>query len=177
MSGRSHIRKGAGRAQCLAFGLAGVMGLLAQAPAGVAIPAVTGRSMRVAPASSAAGALSDWTQDHFDPAHSGSNPYEHIRSPANVSGLVPKWAINEPLFVRGTVVVAHGIVYVGGADASNISIGRVFAWEAQTGQEVWEAVQPDGGAVRASACAAGWSSWASSLRRLTPHERGASFGR
>jgi hypothetical protein len=60
-----------------AFGLVAVMAVLAPARVG-AVTTTAGKE--VAPA-----AQSDWKQEHFDPGHSGSNPYEHILSPANVA--------------------------------------------------------------------------------------------
>lgn len=125
-----------------------VFGLLGRVPIAVDASGTMGSSARsVVPSDAAQGAQSGWTQDHFDSAHSGSSPYENILNVANVSGLVPKWTTGEPIRVQGTVVVAHRVVYVGGQDSSEPTLGHVFALDAETGEELWEATQPGGGAL------------------------------
>jgi hypothetical protein len=59
----------------------------------------------------------NWSQFHFDPAHSGSNPFENLIFPSNVSLLVHRWTgqMTGQSFGLGPVQV-NGIVYDGWSD-------------------------------------------------------------
>jgi len=67
----------------------------------------------------------DWSQFHFDAAHSGFNPYENVIGPANVSGLKTAWTAPGIGSVGTSPAVAGGVVYVGSA-----STGKLYAFSA-----------------------------------------------
>lgn len=75
----------------------------------------------------------NWTQFHFDPCHTGYNPYEQTLSPANVANLVLDWQYNIPsnIDMYSSPAVVNGIVYVG-------SVSGVYALDAGTGALVWK---------------------------------------
>ncbi len=75
----------------------------------------------------------NWGQFHFDPCHTGYNPYEKILSPATVGNLVVDWQYNIPsnLDMYSSPAVVNGIVYVG-------SVPGVYALDASTGALVWK---------------------------------------
>jgi hypothetical protein len=67
----------------------------------------------------------DWSQFHFDAAHSGFNPYENVIGPSNVSGLKTAWTAPGIGSVGTSPAVAGGVVYVGSA-----STGKLYAFSA-----------------------------------------------
>jgi outer membrane protein assembly factor BamB len=74
----------------------------------------------------------NWAQFHFDPCHTGYNPYEKILSLSTVPNLVVDWKYNIPsnLDMYSSPAVVNGIVYVG-------SVPGVYALDANTGALVW----------------------------------------
>ncbi len=64
----------------------------------------------------------DWPSFHFDPVHSGFNPYENVIGPANVTGLKTAWAMAPGVAgsVGSSPAVAGGVVYVGAAAGGNL---------------------------------------------------------
>jgi outer membrane protein assembly factor BamB len=73
----------------------------------------------------------DWPQFHFNPCHSGYNPYEFILSPDNVANLVPLWIAGYRYPYFSSPAVANGVVY----DGSGTS---VYALNAGTGALIWQ---------------------------------------
>jgi outer membrane protein assembly factor BamB len=64
----------------------------------------------------------DWSQFHFDAAHSGFNPYENVIGPANVSGLKTAWTMTPGVTgsIGSSPAVAGGVVYVGASGGGNL---------------------------------------------------------
>jgi hypothetical protein len=102
----------------------------------------------------------DWSQFHFDAAHSGFNPYENVIGPSNVSGLKTAWTAAPGIGSVGTSpAVAGGVVYVGSA-----STFKLYAFSAagttgcsgtpKTCQPLWTAAT--GGIALSSPTVAGW---------------------
>jgi outer membrane protein assembly factor BamB len=84
-----------------------------------------------------------WPQVGFDAAHTNSNPYETTLSAANVSGLVPKWRVQDNanpndllLPTDGTPIVSDGKVFVAGGD-------QVQAMSEATGAQMWTFTTPE----------------------------------
>jgi outer membrane protein assembly factor BamB len=101
----------------------------------------------------------DWSQFHFDAAHSGFNPYENVIGPSNVSGLKTAWTAAPGIGSVGTSpAVAGGVVYVGSA-----STFKLYAFSAagttgcsgtpKTCQPLWTAAT--GGIALSSPAVAG----------------------
>ena len=81
----------------------------------------------------------NWTQDAFDVAGSGYNPFEWRLTPARIGGLSPLWSalkLRRAYHVgdvhQGQPVVASGRVYVAGAD------GGVHAFRFSDGSHRWQ---------------------------------------
>jgi outer membrane protein assembly factor BamB len=81
----------------------------------------------------------DWVQFRYDPAHSGTNPYEHVLSPKNVHKLKVKWKHRLAYDSRSSPAVVDGVVYVG--DDSN----DLYALDAKTGKQIWRYTTSDTG--------------------------------
>ncbi len=81
----------------------------------------------------------NWPQFHFDAAHSGCNPYEHILSRTTVSNLTWNWTYADP--GGGTFtspVVANGVVYAASSYGNQMSqYGYLYALNANTGAFLW----------------------------------------
>jgi outer membrane protein assembly factor BamB len=76
----------------------------------------------------------NWSQFHFDPCHTGYNPYETILSPANVGNLVLAWNVQQPgEAVYTSPAVINGVVYFGSSSGD----GLVYAVNAATGDRKW----------------------------------------
>ena len=90
-------------------------------------------------------AVIDWAQFHFDPCHTGFNPYEFVLSPGTVVDLRLQWATG-PVSASSSPAIVSDAVYVGTLDFN------VWALNARTGVLLWQ--YPTGGAL--------------SLRRLWP---------
>jgi outer membrane protein assembly factor BamB len=79
---------------------------------------------------------SDWPQFRGGPWHSGTNPYETVLGPGNVSDLSVKW--HSPLNASvSSPVVRDGVVYIGSAADSSLYALREgdgrLAWTAKLG--------------------------------------------
>ena len=72
-------------------------------------------------------AVVQWPQYHFDPCHTGYNPYEFFLSPATVGNLVLDWSYTTGYNVISSPAVVNGVVYVGSID------GNLYALSASTG--------------------------------------------
>ena len=82
----------------------------------------------------------DWSQFHFDPCHTGYNPYETILSPANVANLVLDWKYEAPLdqeYLESSPALIDGLLYFGGT-----GFGNVYAVNARTGGRNRECSEP-----------------------------------
>ena len=84
----------------------------------------------------------DWTQFHYDPQHTGFNPYEKVLSPANVAGLSQAWQYTTGGPIFSSPAVANGVVYVGTYNSF------LYALDARTGAFKWSYLT--GGEVRSS---------------------------
>lgn len=74
-----------------------------------------------------------WSQFHFDPCHTGYNPYETILSPANVGNLVLDWELRIPgTNVTASPAVVGGVLYFGTEGDSGL-----HAVDARTGNMLW----------------------------------------
>jgi outer membrane protein assembly factor BamB len=73
----------------------------------------------------------DWKDLQFDDANSGSNPYENVLDPTNVSGLRVAWRDWLRGWSGSSPVLADGIVYVGSNNH------RLSAFDADTGRRPW----------------------------------------
>jgi outer membrane protein assembly factor BamB len=76
----------------------------------------------------------NWTQDGSGPTHNAYNSYESVLTPADVSRLAVKWAVDPgyPSAWTAGPVIDNGIGYVAGEDS-----GRVVAVQMSTGKELW----------------------------------------
>ena len=81
-------------------------------------------------------AKGDWTQYRFDPAHHGVNPNETILSRATVGNLTVKWRVAVGGGGLPSASVAGGRVYVV-RDAADDPGGKLYALDANTGQQLW----------------------------------------
>jgi outer membrane protein assembly factor BamB len=103
----------------------------------------TARAQRLTPSDPSCGGtvnnkpFVNWSQFHFDPCHTGFNPYETVLSPANVANLVLDWKYEAPDHegFESSPAVADGLLYVGGTGFGD---GNVYAVNARTGAGVWE---------------------------------------
>ncbi len=73
----------------------------------------------------------NWYQFGYDVAHTGTNPYENILSPANVSQLTLDWSYPTGNVIFSSPAVANGVVYIGSQDPD------VYALDARTGAKLW----------------------------------------
>ena len=75
----------------------------------------------------------NWSQFHFDPCHTGFNPYEKVLSPSTVRNLVVDWQYNisSNHDMYSSPAVVNGILYVG-------SVPGVYALDASTGALIWK---------------------------------------
>ena len=74
-----------------------------------------------------------------DATHTRSNPYEHILSPATVSGLTQGWTYPAVGSISTDPVVANGIIYFGSLDKSLYALdarSHSIRWNFQTGGAV-----------------------------------------
>jgi outer membrane protein assembly factor BamB len=81
----------------------------------------------------------EWVQFRYDPAHSGTNPYEHVLSPKNVHKLKVKWKHKLAYNSRSSPAVVDGVVYVGD-DSTDL-----YALDATTGKQIWRYTTGDTG--------------------------------
>jgi hypothetical protein len=82
----------------------------------------------------------DWLQFGGDPQHSGNNTAETALTPANVSGLVPKYQVTLPATADGAPVFLEGVTTPSGMkDLLFVTTrdGRIIALDAQNGAQVW----------------------------------------
>ena len=79
-------------------------------------------------------ALIDWPEFGFDSCRTGFNPYEFVLSPATVGTLVVDWQYSLAPVVFASRVVADGVLYFPGGDAS----GTVYAFNPRTGAVLWQ---------------------------------------
>src|SRR5438045_9222880 len=56
-----------------------------------------------------------WSQEHFDAAHTGLNPFETVLGPTNVPELRLALALSMPLTILKNVVVGNDLVYAVGS--------------------------------------------------------------
>ena len=68
----------------------------------------------------------------FDACHTRTNPYEHVISSTNVTGLSRAWFHTTNWAVTASPVVANGTVYIGSTD------GTMYALDAVTGASKWQ---------------------------------------
>src|SRR5439155_12467105 len=91
----------------------------------------------------------------YDPAHSFFNTGERILDPSNVGQLENQWSFavgSQGIIVPMSPAAAVGRrVYVG----SSNSDGKLYAFDAVTGEVVWSASTPNQSAVTAAAVAGG----------------------
>ena len=85
----------------------------------------------------------DWPQFHFDPCHTGYNPYETLLSRGNVGHLFVDWQYKTDTSASSPAVV-NGIVYAGSIEND----GNVYALNASTGAKLWS--YATGGGVEGS---------------------------
>ena len=71
----------------------------------------------------------DWAQFHFEPSHTGLNPYENVLSPDTVGGLTLRWSYPASNFSLSPTV-ANGVVY----EASDY----LYALNASSGALLWQ---------------------------------------
>ncbi len=75
----------------------------------------------------------NWSQFHFDPCHTGYNPYETILGLANVGNLVLDWELRIPgTNVMASPAVVSGVLYFGTEGDSGL-----HAVDARTGDMLW----------------------------------------
>jgi len=74
----------------------------------------------------------NWPQFHFDPNHSGCNPYESMIGSNIVGNLTLAWEYETIGQIEGSPVVANGMVYIGSQDYN------LYALNATTGALVWK---------------------------------------
>lgn len=74
-----------------------------------------------------------WPKFHYDLASAGFNPHETILSPSTVGGLQVKWTFYLRWASLASPAVVDGVVF-----AANHA-GRVYAIDAATGIELWNA--------------------------------------
>src|SRR5579884_1403697 len=75
----------------------------------------------------------NWDEFGYNLQHSGTNPYENVLNPSNVSGLGLDWTAATGDDVASVPAVVNGVVYVGSYD------DNLYAFNAQTGAELWKA--------------------------------------
>ena len=80
----------------------------------------------------------DWPQFHYNLQHSGTNPYENVLGPANVSRLGTDWIARTGSYIFSSPAVANGVVYVGSEDHN------LYAFNAQSGALLWKAPTGNG---------------------------------
>ena len=73
----------------------------------------------------------DWTTFGFKSRHDRVNPYEHVLTTSNVSGLALDWRVSTGDSIYSSPAVAGGVVYVGSNDR------KLHAFDASTGAELW----------------------------------------
>jgi outer membrane protein assembly factor BamB len=71
----------------------------------------------------------DWVQFRYDPAHSGTNPYENVLSPKNVKKLRVRWTYGFADRESSPAVVG-GVAYISAGE-------YVSAVKATTGKDLW----------------------------------------
>lgn len=110
-----------------------------------------------------------FTMGNFDLRGSRSLPNPSggslTRSAVAASGLEVKWFAETDHPVAGVPVVAEGVVYVGTATADGSGLGSVYAFDAETGAELWQAGSDEGisGGVVASPLIAGGTLYVGTL--------------
>jgi outer membrane protein assembly factor BamB len=65
----------------------------------------------------------NWAQFRYSVRHKGSNPYENVLNPGNVSGIDQDWSFTTGNQVVSSPAVANGVVYTGSDD------GNVYAFD------------------------------------------------
>ena len=101
-------------------------------------------------------AAADWPQVGGGPGHIGWTSGEQVVDSTNVSTLTRRWSSvvgSTTARTSGAAAVAGGIAYVGAADTATPGAGAVYAFDASTGLQVWNAAVA--GAPTAPAVAAG----------------------
>src|SRR5205823_12932806 len=88
-----------------------------------------------------------WTQNHFDAAHDGFNPYETILSPSTVGGLGVKWTAHGTASLEQMTNPLVTATRVYGAGDQNGSTSWLLAFDRSTGALLWQASQPFGSSV------------------------------
>jgi outer membrane protein assembly factor BamB len=81
----------------------------------------------------------NWVQFRYDPAHSGTNPYEHVLTPKNVHKLKVEWKHKLAYNSRSSPAVVDGVVYVGD-DSTDL-----YALDAKSGKQIWRYTTGDTG--------------------------------
>jgi glucose dehydrogenase len=84
----------------------------------------------------------DWAQFRDTSQHKGTNPYENVLSPANVTDLDVAWSATTGNQISALPAVANGVVYIGSQDS------HLYAFNAQTGTQLWSA--PTGNGIYSS---------------------------
>jgi outer membrane protein assembly factor BamB len=99
--------------------------------------------------------LVQWRQPHFDAAHDGYNPSEHVLSSSTVSGLQVRWTGIAPVWFQGGLVVTANAVY-GAGHAENI-LGATWlgAFDRATGVSRWRVKQAGANTASGVSFAAG----------------------
>jgi outer membrane protein assembly factor BamB len=88
---------------------------------------------RSQPARAASAAPANWTQFHFDAAHTGVNPFETLVDKDNVGDLVPFWTAPLGSSIFGSPAVVNGVLYNG------TLAGKLYALDADNGATLWTA--------------------------------------
>jgi len=73
----------------------------------------------------------NWAQFRYSRKHKGTNPYENVLSPSNVSQIDQDWSFTTGAPVDSSAAVANGVVYVGSEDS------KIYALNASTGAQLW----------------------------------------
>jgi outer membrane protein assembly factor BamB/serine/threonine protein kinase len=74
----------------------------------------------------------------FDAQHTNYNPYEQLLNSTNVSHVQQKWATPTHASIDTSPAVVNGLIYVVSVDRSNHR--KLYAFDAQTGQQRWVAL-------------------------------------
>ena len=121
----SPVRRSARRLglRAVAAGLLAVAVTAGAATTG-AVPAfASGRTITLTPGS--------WAQFRYSARHLGTNPYETVLSPSDVTGLHQDWSFATGNGVISSPAVVNGVAYFGSYD------GKVYAFNGATGAELW----------------------------------------
>src|SRR2546426_437652 len=119
----------------------------------------TSRAMESAPgARRTASIQASWPKFRFDVQNRGSNPFETVLGPGNVSQLTQKWSFATGGPISGSATVVDGVAYFGSWD------GKVYAVDAASGQIVWS-TPPTGDIIKCTPTVVG--GWCTSGRSTT----------